>query len=47
MDKYINFQRFLRYLLDDENLAEKGTMITRALLEAQSMTNPHDPMRGY
>lgn len=36
MDKCIKFQRFLRYLLDDDELVEKGARIIRALLEAQS-----------
>lgn len=36
MDKCINFQRFLGYLLDDDELVEKGARIIRALLEAQS-----------
>jgi hypothetical protein len=36
MDKCINFQRFLEYLLDDEALMEKGARIIKALLEAQS-----------
>ncbi len=36
MDKCISFQGFLRYLLDDENLVEKGSRITKAMLGAQS-----------
>lgn len=48
MDKCINFQRFLGYLLDDEDLAEKGGRITKALLEAQSprMTDISEKMTG-
>ncbi len=48
MDKCINFHRFLRYLLDDEDLAEKGARITRALLEAQSprLTDISEKMSG-
>ncbi len=42
------FQRFLRHLLDDENLAEKGARITKALLEAQSprLTDISEQMSG-
>jgi hypothetical protein len=36
MDKCIKFQRFLRYLLDDEDLARKGARIVKGLLAAQS-----------
>ena len=36
MSKCINFQRFMRYLLDDDRLADMGARITKALLEAQS-----------
>jgi hypothetical protein len=48
MDKCINFQRFLWHLLDDENLAEKGARITKALLEAQSprLTDISEKMSG-
>jgi hypothetical protein len=31
MDKCINFQKFLGYLLDDEDLIEKGTRITNLI----------------
>ena len=48
MDKCINFRRFLRYLLDDEELVEKGARITKALLEAQSprLTDISEKMSG-
>lgn len=48
MDKCINFRRFLRYLLDDEDLIEKGARITKALLEAQSprLTDISEKMPG-
>lgn len=48
MDKCINFQGFLRYLLDDQNLAEKGARIVKGLLEAQSprLTNISEQMSG-
>lgn len=48
MDKCINFQRFLGYLLDDEDLIEKGARITKALLEAQSprLTDISEKMSG-
>jgi len=48
MDKCINFQRFLRYLLDDEDLAEKGARIVKGLLEAQSprLTDISEKMAG-
>jgi hypothetical protein len=48
MDKCINFQGFLRYLLDDERLAEKGARIVKGLLEAQSprLTNISEQMSG-
>jgi len=48
MDKCINFQRFLGYLLDDEDLVEKGARITKALLEAQSprLTDISEKMSG-
>ena len=48
MDKFINFSTFMRYLLDDMKLAEQGSKIVRALLEAQSprMSNIAEKMRG-
>ncbi len=48
MDKCINFQRSLRYLVDDEKLAEKGARIAKALLEAQSprLTDISEKMVG-
>jgi hypothetical protein len=48
MDKCINFQGFLRDLLDDQNLAEKGARIVKGLLEAQSprLTNISEQMSG-
>lgn len=48
MDKCINFQGFMRYLLDDEKLAEKGARIAKALLEAQSprLTDISEKMSG-
>ncbi len=48
MDKCINFQGFMRYLLDDEELAEKGAEIIKAMLEAQSprLTNISEKMTG-
>ena len=48
MDKCINFQGFLRYLLDDEGLSEKGARIVKGLLEAQSprLTNISEKMSG-
>lgn len=48
MDKCINFQGFLRYLLDDQSLAEKGARIVKGLLEAQSprLTNISEKMNG-
>jgi len=48
MDKCINFQGFMRYLLDDEQLAEKGARIAKALLEAQSprLTDISEKMSG-
>jgi len=36
MDKFINFGEFMRYLLDDKNLAAHGSKIIQAFLEAQS-----------
>jgi hypothetical protein len=48
MDKCINFQGFLRYLLDDEGMAEKGARVVKGLLEAQSprLTNISEQMSG-
>lgn len=48
MDKCIKFRKFMRYLLDDESLAEKGAVIIKALLEAQSprLTNISEKMAG-
>ncbi len=48
MDKFINFSTFMRYLLDDEKLAEQGSKIVRALLEAQSprISNIAEKMSG-
>ncbi len=48
MDKFINFSAFMRYLLDDEKLAEQGSKIIRALLEAQSprISNIAEKMTG-
>ena len=48
MDKCINFQGYLRYLLDDEGLVEKGARIVKGLLEAQSprLTNIAEQMTG-
>jgi hypothetical protein len=48
MDKCINFHRFLGYLLDDEDLAEKGARMIKALLEAQSprLTDISEKMSG-
>lgn len=48
MDKCINFGEFMRYLVDDEKLAEQGSKIIRALLEAQSprLTNISEKMTG-
>jgi hypothetical protein len=48
MDKCINFQGFLRYLLDDEGMAEKGARVIKGLLEAQSprLTNISEQMSG-
>lgn len=48
MDKCINFSEFMRYLLDDEKLAEQGSEIIRALLEAQSprLTHISEKMTG-
>jgi hypothetical protein len=48
MDKFINFSTFMRYLLDDTKLAEQGSKIVRALLDAQSprMSNIAEKMRG-
>jgi len=48
MDKCIKFQGFLRYLMDDEELVEKGAKITKALLEARSprITDISEKMAG-
>lgn len=48
MDKFINFSAFMRYLLDDAKLAEQGSKIIRALLEAQSprLSNIAEKMKG-
>jgi hypothetical protein len=48
MDKCINFSDFLKYLLDDEKLVEKGSQIIKALLEAQSprLSNIAEKMEG-
>jgi hypothetical protein len=48
MDKCINFCEFMRYVLDDERLAEQGVTIVKALLEAQSprLTNISEEMTG-
>ncbi len=48
MDKFINFSAFMGYLLDDVKLAEQGSKIIRALLEAQSprMSNIAEKMTG-
>lgn len=48
MDKFINFSTFMRYLLDDVKLAEQGSKIIRALLDAQSprMSNIAEKMNG-
>ncbi len=48
MDKFINFSTFMRYLLDDVKLAEQGSKIVRALLDAQSprMSNISEKMKG-
>jgi hypothetical protein len=48
MDKCIKFRKFMRYLLDDESLAEKGAVIIKALLEAQSprLSNISEKMAG-
>ena len=48
MDKFINFSTFMRYLLDDVKLAEQGSKIVRALLDAQSprISNIAEKMRG-
>jgi len=41
MDKCIKFGEYMRYLLDEEKLAEQGSKIVRALLEAQSPRLSH------
>ena len=48
MDKFINFSAFMRYLIDDEKLANQGSKIIQALLEAQSprMSNIAEKMKG-
>lgn len=48
MNKCINFRAFLRDLFDDEKLVEKGSVIVKALLEAQSprLTNIAEKMDG-
>lgn len=48
MDKCINFGEYMRYLLDDEKLAEQGSEIIWALLEAQSprLTHISEKMTG-
>jgi hypothetical protein len=48
MDKFFNFLAFMRYLIDDEKLAEQGSKIIRALLAAQSpsMSNIAEKMKG-
>jgi hypothetical protein len=48
MDKFIKFQGFMRYLLDDKELALQGSKIIRALLEAQSprLSNIAEKMTG-
>jgi hypothetical protein len=46
MDNCIKFLKFMRYLLDDKSLAEKGAVIIKALLKAQSprLTNISEKM---
>ena len=48
MNKCIQFRPFMRYLIDDEELAEKGARIVKALLEAQSprLTDISEKMAG-
>jgi hypothetical protein len=48
MDKFIQFHRFMRYLLDDEGQVEKGARIIKGLLEAQSprLTDISEKMAG-
>ena len=48
MDKCINFSEFMRYVFDDEKLAEQGAAIVKGLLEAQSprLTNISEKMDG-
>jgi hypothetical protein len=48
MDKCINFQAFLRPLMDEEKLVRQGAEIMKGLLEAQSprMTNIAEKMSG-
>lgn len=48
MDKCINFQAFLRPLMDEEKLVKQGAEIMKGMLEAQSprMTNIAEKMSG-
>ena len=48
MFKCINFSEFMRYLFDDEKLANKAGEIVKALLEAQSprISNIAEKMQG-
>jgi hypothetical protein len=48
MDKCINFCEFMRYVFDEEKLAEQGAVIVKGLLEAQSprLTNISEKMDG-
>jgi len=48
MDKCINFDEFLGYLIDDEKLVKQGSQIIKALLEAQSprLSNIAEQMEG-
>jgi hypothetical protein len=48
MNKFIKVLKFMRYLIDDEKLAKRGSEIIGALLEAQSprMTNISEKMAG-
>jgi hypothetical protein len=48
MDKCINFCEFMRYVFDEEKLAEQGAVIFKGLLEAQSprLTNISEKMDG-
>jgi len=49
MDKCINFCEFMRYVFDEEKLAEQGAVIVKGLLEAQSprLTNISEKMDGH